>query len=258
MFVQILPSDLLAKARRWDELKRWERREVGQELRRMGFSYREIASLIPVSKGTLSGWCRDIALAPAQEARLRTLHPYQFQRSTVGHVLRQRARARTEALREAGRQEARRYRDDPFWTAGVMAYWAEGGKRSNELAFSNSDPALIRFFLAWASRYLDLSIDRFSISLHLHAGQDDEERKAFWVAQTGLPLQHFRKTFIKPEGTGHRKNRLYNGTAQVRVRRSTALLHRVIGWIDGLSNAFIFPGYNPDGPLAQLEVAPDS
>lgn len=46
-----LPRGLLARASRWEELKRWERRELGQELRRLGLSYSEIAEVIPVAKG---------------------------------------------------------------------------------------------------------------------------------------------------------------------------------------------------------------
>lgn len=72
------------------------------------------------------------------------------------------------------------------------------------------------------------------MSLHLHAGQSEAERKVFWSEATGIPLEQFFKTFVKPEGTGHRKNVLYQGTASVRITRSTDLLHRVLGWIDAV------------------------
>jgi hypothetical protein len=73
------------------------------------------------------------------------------------------------------------------------------------------------------------------MALHLHDGQEEEERKEHWSKVTRLPLESFRKTYFKPEGTGHRKNVLYNGTARVRVARSSDLLHRVLGWIDWVS-----------------------
>ena len=50
----------------WASLSRWERAEVGRDLRRQGLSYGEIMQLIPVPKGTLAGWCRDIELTPAE------------------------------------------------------------------------------------------------------------------------------------------------------------------------------------------------
>lgn len=146
------------------------------------------------------------------------------------------------SIHAAARAEVESRRDDPFWVAGAMAYWAEGDKRSKEVKFSNSDPDMIRLFLAWACRYLELTPDCFTIMLHLHAGQDEAERHAFWSEQTGLAREQFRRSFIKPEGTGHRKNRLYNGTAQIRVRRSSALLPRVLGWVEGLGEAFVYRG----------------
>jgi transposase len=70
MFVQLLPKELPDRVAFWPDLKQWERREIGQELRRMGLSYREVAAVIPVTKGTLSGWCRDIELSDDQRQRL--------------------------------------------------------------------------------------------------------------------------------------------------------------------------------------------
>jgi hypothetical protein len=42
----------------WDSLSRWERAELGRDLRRLGLSYGEIMELIPVKKSTLATWCR--------------------------------------------------------------------------------------------------------------------------------------------------------------------------------------------------------
>lgn len=139
-----------------------------------------------------------------------------------------------EAIRLAAVAEAQDLIDDPTWVAGVVAYWSEGHKRDNELGFANSDPELVSLFISWARRYLGLELDRFTIKLHLHSGQEEEERKEFWAKATGLTGEQFRKTYIKPEGTGHRKNILYNGTASIRVTKSTNLFHRVTGWIDAV------------------------
>lgn len=230
-----VPPALLARASRWEDLKRWERRELGQELRRLGLSYSEIADVIPVAKGTLSGWCRGIQLTPEQQARLAAKRPRLDAYRRLGRQRHLAAEARKQAVRETARDEARALLHDPFWVAGVVAYWSEGAKRSNRLQFSNSDPDLIVLFLDWAGAYLGLRSDRFRISLHLHSGQDEDERKAYWSRISHLPIGQFRKTYVKPEGTGHRKNRLYNGTATVVVARSSTLLQRVQGWIDAFT-----------------------
>lgn len=61
-----IPQELLDRAAEWDDLHRWERSELGKALRRLGLTYGEIRELIPVPKGTLSYWCREIQLTPAQ------------------------------------------------------------------------------------------------------------------------------------------------------------------------------------------------
>ncbi|MGH2812527.1 MAG: hypothetical protein ACRDI1_07425 [Actinomycetota bacterium] len=234
-----VPPELLHRAARWGDLKRWERRELGQELRRLGLAYREIGEIIPVPKGTLSGWCRDIPLTPEQLDRIRSLGGNREVRyAKLGALLHQRNLERIAAVREAGRGEAKSLIGDPDWVAGVVAYWAEGAKRHNHLKFSNSDPALIRLFMRWAWRYLDHSIDRYYITIHFHSGQDLDQLTEYWSEVTGIPRERFRKGFMKPEGTGHRKNVLYHGTVQIGLRRSGDLLHRVLGWIDHLAGGY--------------------
>jgi len=49
-----------------------------------------------------------------------------------------------------------------------------------------------------------------------------------------MDIHQFRKTYVKEEGTGHRKNRLYNGTISVLLLGKGDELQRVLGWIDGL------------------------
>lgn len=226
---------MVEKIRNWDGLKRWERREIGQTLRKMGLCYREISAVIPVTKGTLSNWCRDI---PVSDDRRRELLGKRGGRAKLGATLRQRALDKAAAIRVAGREEAIVLVNDPFWVAGVALYWAEGAKRQNEVQFSNSDPALMALFISWVEEYLDVDRSELTIKLHLHSGQDETERKQYWSEQTGIPLANFRKTYIKAEGTGHRKNVLYNGTASIRVPRSSVDLHRMLGWIETLGETY--------------------
>lgn len=228
-------AELLERARHWDTLKRWEKRELGQELRRLGLSYREIRELIPVSSGTLSGWCRDIQLGIEQVRRLSLIRPSEARRCEGYARRRRETLSRWAAIATSARIEAPSHFDDPFWVAGLVAYWAEGAKRTTVLQFSNSDPAMIRLFIAWCGRYLNIAMTDFKIALHVHGGQEEDERVRFWSRATSIPIEQFRKTYIKPEGTGHRKNRLYNGTASVTVRGGATLVRHVLGWIEAYS-----------------------
>jgi hypothetical protein len=241
MFLHLLSDDLVDRIDRWPALKQWERRELGEQLRLLGLSYREIGQVIPVSKGTLSKWCRDIELTEEQQARLELKRPALAVRRRLGAERRMRARSRRAASRSAAAAEAVKLLTDSFWVGGVVAYWAEGAK-SQHLRFANSDPAMIKLFIAWSREYLGLDADRFTVALHLHSGQDEAERKEYWSYVTELPLEQFRKSFIKPQGTGHRKNVLYNGTAMIGVSRSGELLDRVLGWMDAVSKRYAFVG----------------
>jgi hypothetical protein len=228
-----VPPELLHRAAEWESLKRWERKELGQELRRLGFTYWEIRKIIPVPKGTLAGWCQDIPLTPAQLDRIRSLGGNRAAgRAKAGALLHQRNVDRVAAIRAAARAEAAGLFHDAFWVAGVVAYWGEGAKTTNEFKFTNSDPELVNFFVRWAMKYFQLHHDSFTVCIHFHAGQNEADLRKFWSEATGIPLENFRKGHMKAEGTGHRKKILYYGTAQVRVRRGTDSLHRVLGWID--------------------------
>ena len=53
-------------------MKHWEKKEFVINLRQNGLSYREIRQNIsfPISKSTLSNWCKDIKLTNGQKNRL--------------------------------------------------------------------------------------------------------------------------------------------------------------------------------------------
>ena len=58
--------------------------------------------------------------------------------------------------------------------------------------------------------------------------------KMFWSEVTGIDLSRFGKSYVKKEGTGHRKNILYQGTIQVVIGNKN-LLYKIHGWIKGFS-----------------------
>ena len=66
-----IPHHLIERAAEWDDLHRWERSELGKTLRRLGLTYGEIRKPIPVPKGTLASWCRDVRLSPDQVAAIK-------------------------------------------------------------------------------------------------------------------------------------------------------------------------------------------
>ena len=122
---------------------------------------------------------------------------------------------------------------DELWLAGLMLDWAEGSQ-AGDVVFSNSDPYMVRFIMKWFRETLHVSEHKLRARLNIHSGQDDQSIKAFWACVTELPLTQFGKSYVKKEGTGHRKNTLYQGTIRI-VVCDRNLLHKIRGWIEGVS-----------------------
>ena len=228
--------------------KRWEQKELVQELRQQGLSYREILSQVPfrLSRSTISDWCKHIVLTSTQLDRLDRLYREgSYRGRLLGPKTTQRRRAQEiEAIKAKARSEVARLSQNPLWVAGLMLYWAEGAK-AHHVAFSNSDPALVRFMAQWFRNICRVPEKKFRVQLHLHSGQDEVAVKTFWSAWLKIPLTQFHKVYVKPEGTGHRKNILYRGTIRLRINDKN-LLHQLLGWMQAFERHYV------SGPLAQL------
>ena len=107
-------------------------------------------------------------------------------------------------------------------------------KGRNKLTMANTDSRALRLFIHWIRTFVDPKA-RFSLALHLHEGNDEVAAKQHWRAETGLYRANFHKTFIKPKGTGHRKNHLEHRVCTVRMKRPADAWNIVMEWIDALS-----------------------
>jgi hypothetical protein len=190
--------------------------------------------LIPVKKSTLATWCREVQLTEEQYAAIirRTGSRQGIPRATNRRRLQE-----IERIRAGARAQVSSLILDPFWIAGTVLYWAEGAKTRNNLRLADSDPRALRLFIDWVRFYLDGEA-AFSLHLHLHDGNDEAEARRFWVRETGLREANFHRTFIKPAGTGHRKNHLEHGVCTVKLRRPANAWNVVMEWIDTLSESF--------------------
>ena len=230
-----VPQALSKQALLWDELHRWERSELGKNLRRLGLTYGEIREIIPVPKGTLSRWCSDVDLTAEQTQAIKDRMPSQ---KGVPKNSQWRRRIEIEEIRNDARRFAEEHLGDPFFVAGVVLYWAEGSKTRNDLVLANTDPRALRMFIEWAERYLGHNAE-FVLSLHLHEGNNEEAAIVYWRDATTLKDARFTKTFIKPAGTGHRKNQLEHGVCRVRIMRSADHWNRIMAWIDVVADYFV-------------------
>jgi hypothetical protein len=113
----------------------------------------------------------------------------------------------------------------------VALHWAEGCKTNRRLEMAHFEPEALRLLMSWIHRFLDPNAT-FAASLNLHFDNDETRAKRFWSLQLGIELDRFTKTFIKPDGTGHRKNHLAHGVCRVSMRKSTNAWITTLAWVE--------------------------
>ena len=215
-------------------------REIAIAMRKEGKSYREIAEVVPVSKGTLSLWLRDIELTDEQLTLLRERRACSTTSAWQGIRTRHELR-RAKVVAEARAQIPESIAESELFVAGVVAYWAEGSKHKqwrsqNQVTFINSDPEMILLFMRWL-RLLGYSTDDCLFRLSIHETADLAAATTFWAELLEAPLAYFRKPVIKchnPKTVRRNVGDDYRGCLVVRVRRSTDLYRQILGWWQGI------------------------
>ena len=217
-------------------------RETAVAMRKEGRSYREIREVVGVSKSTLSLWLRDVPLTEDQQRVLEVRGPAATRsRHATNRAL---AAKRRAYIKDSARAQIAQLSESELFVAGVVAYWAEGTKNKpwrngTAVVIVNSDPDLIRLFLAWL-RLVGVSPDRLIFRLHIHESADVSRALTFWSAVVGAPASQFSRPSMKrhtPKTVRRNLTDDYHGCLVVYVRNSTALNLQIEGWCEGLTSA---------------------
>lgn len=230
-----VPPESLFRPNAKDDLHRRAR-----ELRAQGWTYKEIATELGVSKSSVSLWVRDLP----REGRLS--YEEFRKRNDEG---RRRYWEQERLTREAARQAVTdatarlvgRLAEREILMLGAMAYWCEGVKnkpyrRNDRVTFINSDPGLIRFFL----RFLEVAgaaPEDLIFRVMIHESADVAAAHAFWQEITGADSTLFGSPTLKrhnPKTVRRNVAEGYHGCLRVDVRRSTWLYRQVEGWMKGM------------------------
>ena len=211
-------------------------REQAVRLRLQGLSYAQILARIPVSRSSLSLWLRDVPLTPAQQAQLAAVKLSGARRGGLVRRLERKARA-ARIMAEASREAILRLNGrDLLWVLGTTLYWAEGDKARHsgkrQVAFTNTDPSMIRIFVAYLARCCGVAADDLVFALYIHPTGRIQAASRFWRRTLGIEHSRLRVYLKRPNDRPRRKNTAatYYGTMRVGVRRSTALFYRIEGW----------------------------
>lgn len=188
-----------------------ELKNHANQLRKHGYSIKEVASKLNISTSTASLWLRDIQLSSRAQNRLA-------KRQILGQY-----KTRLIKLEQRQIKQNLRFKQVNQLLSNIkitkdlaklccsLLYWCEGNKDNDtSLRFTNSDPKLIRTYLSLLRLGFNITESKFRVLMHLHQYHNEERQKDFWFKTTNIPNNQFNKTYLKPN-TGTRKHDNYPG-----------------------------------------------
>ncbi len=224
------------------------RYEKAKQLRSQGYSYNEIYKILGVPKSTQSGWFKDFPLS--EEARTRINKKVEV---GVLNGLVKRNKAQTLIAQERNNNIFLQAKDSiknfllkDLFFVGVALYWAEGYKRPvkiggrevthHSISFTNSDGEMIKFFMLFLRKCLEIEESRIRLNLRLFDRKQEKQAIFYWLNVTGLKRESLGKiSYVKSLSSQSKRqfNRLPFGTIAVRVS-DTKKFHQLIGFIAGV------------------------
>lgn len=218
------------------------KKEQAIALRRKGETYSEILKVVPVAKSTLSLWFRGVGLSKPQK-QLITQKRIDAQKRGAAARKNQRI-SKTKDIVEKAKADIGKVSRRDLQLVGTALYWAEGSKAktkrpSQGLDFGNSDPKMIRLYLRWLLDIVQVSKDRINLSLYIHETAKCRvlEVKKRWSLVTGFSEDAISYTYFKkhnPKTNRKNTNENYLGLLRIKVKRSTDLNRKIMGWVDGI------------------------
>jgi hypothetical protein len=233
------PPEWTKRPRAKDDL-----REKASELRLQGMTYDRIQAEPGCSKSSISLWVRDL---PKPERKRSREESAAIARRGWEPTLQRREAERAETKARAS-AEVGALSDRELLLLGAALYWAEGAKdkphaRRERVSFVNSDPGMIRLFIAWLDM---LGVERGRLTFHvlIHESADIAGAERYWADLVGAHAGAFGKTTVKrhnPKTVRKNVGPTYRGCLVIHVRQSAELYRRIEGTWYGIVGAAFAP-----------------
>lgn len=217
-------------------------RDKAIKLRQEGRTYNEILKSVPVAKSTLSLWLRDIGLAKTQRQKLTAKKVASQRRG--GESRRLMRISQTETIYANCKKDIQQISNRELFLLGIALYWAEGSKKikgrvGTMIDFANSDPDMLKLFIKWLNTFTDIDKKDINLRLHIHEVHriNENKYKTYWSEYLGVPSEQFMKSNFKKHNPKTKRSNTgenYRGLVSVRVKKSTELNRRILGWIHAI------------------------
>lgn len=101
--------------------------------------------------------------------------------------------------------------------AGLMLYWAEGVKSSNNtIDLANSDAKMIRLFISFLKTIYQINEAKLRILLYCYSNQNVDSLINYWVKITGVAKKQFIKPYVRHDYNKNKIHKMPWGLVHVR------------------------------------------
>lgn len=205
-------------------------------------SYGQIKKFLKVSKGTLSLWLKNY---PLSEEKIKELQKKGWKKSEAAierfrNVMRRKKERRLKEIYETQKKTILPLSDRELFIAGLLLYWGEGTKcRRDGLSVSNSDPSVIKFFIRWLNKSLNVPRKKLRVGLHLYNDMNINKEMEFWSKILKIPLSQFIRPYIKKTSSKriNHKGGFGHGTCNVRIN-SVPLAEKIFMTLKAITNYY--------------------
>jgi hypothetical protein len=191
-----------------------------KSLRTRGFSIPEISKELSISKSTTFKHIKGVLVAPEYRQRL-------LDRRNASKISSER---NWNIAKEKAELTIKTLSDKEMMLVGASLYWAEGAKK--DFSFSNTDPEMIRTFLAILRKVFGIKNEDLKISLRLYEDLNKTQSLIFWSKTTGVKLDKSTSINILH---GSKNGKLLYGMCRIRVRKGGKLLKEIFSIINRVS-----------------------
>jgi len=215
-----------------------EDRIKARMLREKGFSLKQIAASLFVSKGSVSAWVRDIELS--QDALVSINNRLQLGRENSRRSRLSNIAHKNFELNVKCKEEILPFSYRDLWIAGLMLYAGEGSKpsgvSSQHIEITNSDPDILRVFINFLTSICSVPRGKIKVRLMLYQDISQEEAQKYWANELNITRNQFQKSFIKnsyKDSPNRHARRSKFGTAHINVY-DVKIYRRLMGWLKAI------------------------
>lgn len=177
-------------------MARFKDHEKALNLRKQGMSYSQIKKILKISKSTLSNWLNKYPLSKERIRELRDKNEMRIEK--YRETMKQKKEKRLKEFYEIQKRIILPLSKRELFIAGLFLYWGEGSKGNmTRASLSNTDPAMLKFFIRWITECLDVPKEKLKIHIQLYADMDIAKEIDFWSRTLNIPRQQFIKPYIK-------------------------------------------------------------